>query len=285
MAYRTRDEAGTDKGENTDFGKPATEITALQFSRGVNVDACTPRRSGIIMNRRLLRCRLLHTAGDGADHVLLLALRHRCAGLLLALHDRRPDRRQRPSLRSHARGPAQVAPFVLAFGDGLHPVQWISNIFLHAGFMHLVGNMVFLCPFGELHLHSCWVICQDRAIATHIQETSDGQYDSRPQPREGLAADCDKTREEWALCPAVLSPRGTPRIRVLLLAANDPRARPKRCTRKQPAFVPLVLGDVHAAASITLELRGGRSLRLAESFPVDRLATLVHALEANEGQP
>ncbi len=60
---------------------------------------------------------------------------------------------------------------------------------------------------------------------------------------------------------------------------------PKRCTRKQPAFVPLVLGDVHAAASITLELRGGRSLRLAESFPVDRLATLVHALEANEGQP
>ena len=60
---------------------------------------------------------------------------------------------------------------------------------------------------------------------------------------------------------------------------------PKRCTRRQPAFVPLVLGDVHAAAGITLELRGGRSLRLSESFPVDRLATLVHALEANEGQP
>jgi hypothetical protein len=59
----------------------------------------------------------------------------------------------------------------------------------------------------------------------------------------------------------------------------------KRCTRKQPAFVPLVLGDVHAAAGITLELRGGRSLRLSESFPVDRLATLVRALEANEGQP
>ena len=93
-------------------------------------------------------------------------------------------------------------------------------------------------------------------------------------------------RGKSGLCPAVLSPRGTPRIRVLLLAANDPRARgPKRCTRKQPAFVPLVLGDVHAAASITLELRGGRSLRLAESFPVDRFATLVHALEANEGQP
>jgi hypothetical protein len=60
---------------------------------------------------------------------------------------------------------------------------------------------------------------------------------------------------------------------------------PKRCTRKQPAFVPLVLGDVPGAAGITLELRGGRSLRLSESFPVDRLATLVRALDADEGQP
>ena len=60
---------------------------------------------------------------------------------------------------------------------------------------------------------------------------------------------------------------------------------PKRCTRKQPAFVPLVLGDVHTAAGITLELRGGRFLRLSESFPVERLATLVRALEANEGRP
>ena len=62
---------------------------------------------------------------------------------------------------------------------------------------------------------------------------------------------------------------------------------PKRCSRKQPAFVPLVLGDVHPAASITLELRGGRFLRLSESFSGDRLATLVHALEAaeKEGRP
>jgi len=66
---------------------------------------------------------------------------------------------------------------------------------------------------------------------------------------------------------------------------------PKRCTRKQPAFVPLVLGATNlrsvpdAAAGVTLELRGGRALRLSESFPVERLATLVHALEANEGQP
>jgi len=55
--------------------------------------------------------------------------------------------------------------------------------------------------------------------------------------------------------------------------------------RKQPAFVPLVLGNIAPAAGITLELRDGRSLRLSESFPVDRLANLVHALEANEGRP
>jgi hypothetical protein len=54
---------------------------------------------------------------------------------------------------------------------------------------------------------------------------------------------------------------------------------------KPPAFVPLVLGDAHAAAGITLELRGGRSLRLSESFSVERLAVLVFALEAAEGKP
>jgi membrane associated rhomboid family serine protease len=44
--------------------------------------------------------------------------------------------------------PEQVEPFVLAFGDGLRPVQWVSNAFLHAGFLHLAGNMVFLWCFG-----------------------------------------------------------------------------------------------------------------------------------------
>ena len=44
--------------------------------------------------------------------------------------------------------PEQVAPFILVFGDGLHPVQWITNNFLHAGPFHLVGNMLFLWSFG-----------------------------------------------------------------------------------------------------------------------------------------
>jgi hypothetical protein len=61
--------------------------------------------------------------------------------------------------------------------------------------------------------------------------------------------------------------------------------RRKQLDRKPPAFVPLVLGNVPPMAGITLELRGGRSLRLSESFPVDRLAGLVLALEAAEGRP
>jgi membrane associated rhomboid family serine protease len=44
--------------------------------------------------------------------------------------------------------PEQVAPFILVFGNGLHPVQWITNNFLHAGIFHLVGNMLFLWSFG-----------------------------------------------------------------------------------------------------------------------------------------
>jgi hypothetical protein len=49
----------------------------------------------------------------------------------------------------------------------------------------------------------------------------------------------------------------------------------KRPGRKPPAFVPLVLGGVAAAAGIALELRGGRTLRLSESFPPERLAGLI----------
>ena len=58
--------------------------------------------------------------------------------------------------------------------------------------------------------------------------------------------------------------------------------RPKRPNRKLPAFVPLVLGNVSPTAGITLELRGGRSLRLSEAFPVERLAALLRAVEAED---
>ncbi len=39
--------------------------------------------------------------------------------------------------------------YALAIGDGrLHPVQWVTHNFLHNGFLHLAGNMLFLWAFG-----------------------------------------------------------------------------------------------------------------------------------------
>lgn len=39
-------------------------------------------------------------------------------------------------------------PLALEHGNGLHPLQWITSNFIHGGFMHLFGNMVFLWGFG-----------------------------------------------------------------------------------------------------------------------------------------
>lgn len=41
-----------------------------------------------------------------------------------------------------------VAPWILSYGDGLHLVQWITSNFIHAGLMHLLGNMFVLWGFG-----------------------------------------------------------------------------------------------------------------------------------------
>jgi membrane associated rhomboid family serine protease len=38
--------------------------------------------------------------------------------------------------------------WVLVLGDGVHPRQWLTNLFLHAGWVHLIGNMIFLWTFG-----------------------------------------------------------------------------------------------------------------------------------------
>jgi transposase-like protein len=49
---------------------------------------------------------------------------------------------------------------------------------------------------------------------------------------------------------------------------------------QQPAFLPVMVDAEHRREDgITLELAGGRVLRLPESTPVERLAELVHALE------
>lgn len=41
-----------------------------------------------------------------------------------------------------------VSDYVLVLGEGVHPVQWLTNNFLHSGIFHLVGNMIFLWTFG-----------------------------------------------------------------------------------------------------------------------------------------
>ena len=38
--------------------------------------------------------------------------------------------------------------WALVLGDGLHPLQWVTNNFMHSGFFHLAGNMIFLWTFG-----------------------------------------------------------------------------------------------------------------------------------------
>lgn len=43
---------------------------------------------------------------------------------------------------------AIVADYGLSYGDGLHPLQWVTSCFLHSGWMHLIVNMLFLWGFG-----------------------------------------------------------------------------------------------------------------------------------------
>lgn len=43
--------------------------------------------------------------------------------------------------------PDLVDPWILWFGE-IRPHQWLTAFFMHAGFMHLIGNMIFLWAFG-----------------------------------------------------------------------------------------------------------------------------------------
>lgn len=37
---------------------------------------------------------------------------------------------------------------ILTYGDGLHPLQWLTSNFMHGDILHLLGNLVFLFTFG-----------------------------------------------------------------------------------------------------------------------------------------
>jgi len=41
-----------------------------------------------------------------------------------------------------------IDPYVLEYGTGLQPYQWLTSNFIHGSFMHLLGNMFFLWGFG-----------------------------------------------------------------------------------------------------------------------------------------
>ena len=46
--------------------------------------------------------------------------------------------------------PEGMQEYILQYGHGLKPIQWITSNFLHAGFFHLLGNMLMLWTFGLL---------------------------------------------------------------------------------------------------------------------------------------
>ena len=52
------------------------------------------------------------------------------------------------SVGSIAGGPQTYENWMLWFGDGYHVGQWFTSVFIHASVGHLVGNMMFLWPFG-----------------------------------------------------------------------------------------------------------------------------------------
>ncbi|MDA0590813.1 MAG: rhomboid family intramembrane serine protease, partial [Planctomycetota bacterium] len=47
-----------------------------------------------------------------------------------------------------AMDPEAIEPWALSHGQGLHPVEWVTSNFVHGGFGHLIGNMIFLWGFG-----------------------------------------------------------------------------------------------------------------------------------------
>ncbi len=43
---------------------------------------------------------------------------------------------------------SQYEDWALTVGEGVHPLQWVTSLFMHEGFVHLIGNLIFLWVFG-----------------------------------------------------------------------------------------------------------------------------------------
>lgn len=41
-----------------------------------------------------------------------------------------------------------LEPYILHYGQGLQPIQWVTSNFIHGDLLHLIGNMLFLWTFG-----------------------------------------------------------------------------------------------------------------------------------------
>jgi len=41
-------------------------------------------------------------------------------------------------------------PYILQYGEGLNPLQWLTSIFMHSSVAHLLGNLIFLWIFGHV---------------------------------------------------------------------------------------------------------------------------------------
>ncbi len=41
-----------------------------------------------------------------------------------------------------------INSWLLVYGHGLHPLQWVTSAFIHQNIVHLIGNMIFLWAFG-----------------------------------------------------------------------------------------------------------------------------------------
>jgi membrane associated rhomboid family serine protease len=44
--------------------------------------------------------------------------------------------------------PPSIDRWILVYGDGLHPVQWVTSNFIHGDFFHLLANMFIIWGFG-----------------------------------------------------------------------------------------------------------------------------------------